>query len=86
MDKQIDPKAMLHEMAQGSFGRVIQRNNKLILIRANTEKVKNHVLREFIEEALKDGYTHEDLIEVLLEMDAAVEKNEVRKTLQEYLK
>ena len=84
MDKK-DPTKTLQEIAHGSFGRVIERNNKLILIQSNTEKVKNHVLREFVVEAVKDGYTYEDLVEVLLSMDEAVEDDKVRKTLKEYL-
>ncbi len=80
-----DPTNILQEIAQGSFGRVIERNNRLIMIQANTEKIKNSILREFVEEAKKDGYTDEDLLEILLAMDEAVEKDEVKKTLKEYL-
>lgn len=76
----------LKEIAQGSFGKVIQKNDKMILIETNTEKIKNSVMREFIEEAIKDGYSHEDLVTILLAIDEAIENNMVRKTLKEYLK
>jgi len=85
MNRNINPKEMLLNIARGSFGGVIERNNKLILIKTNTEKVKNRILREFVKEAVKEGYTYEDLVEVLLELDDAVERNEVRKTLKDYL-
>lgn len=80
-----DPESILKEIARGSFGKVIESNNRLILIKTNTEKVKNTVLREFIEEARKDKYTDADLVDILLTMDQAVEENTVKKTLNEFL-
>lgn len=85
MDTTTDPTNVLKEIAQGSFGRVIERNNRLIMIQANTEKIKNSVLREFVEEAKKDNYTAEDLLEILLAMDEAVETDTVKKTLKDFL-
>lgn len=81
----IQSRNILLEIAQGSFGKVIAKNDKMILIESNTEKVRNQVLKEFVEEAIKDGYSHEDLVEILLEIDKAVEENTVRKTLKDYL-
>lgn len=79
-----DPRATLLDIAKGSFGRVIEKNDRLIFIQSS-EKIKNTVLREFIEEAKKDGFDSETLVAMLLDIDQAVEENHVRKTLSDYL-
>lgn len=80
-----DPKALLENFAHGSFAKVIEKNNRLFLIETKTVKVKNKVLREFVEQAKQDGHTDETLIKILLEMDEAVENNNVKKKLNDYL-
>ena len=79
-----DPRATLLDIAKGSFGRVIEKNDRLMFIQSS-EKIKNSVLREFVSEAKNDGFDAETLVAMLLDIDQAVEENHVRKTLSEYL-
>lgn len=80
-----DPRSLLENMADGSFTKVVEKNNKMIFIETKTEKVKNSVLREFVEQAKNDGFSDADLLKIVLGMDQAVEENRVRNTLKKYL-
>ena len=80
-----DPASLLKNIAQGSFREVVEQNNKLILIKVDTVKVKNKVLREFAQKALNDGYTHEEVLELILSIDGAIETNEVKKVLNDFI-
>ncbi|HEX9804568.1 MAG TPA: hypothetical protein VGA67_02715 [Candidatus Dojkabacteria bacterium] len=80
-----DAKNILSDMAHGSFGRVVERNNRLFLIETKTIKVKNKILREFVDEARKDGFDDETIVDILLNMDEAVENNNVKQSLNQFL-
>lgn len=80
-----NPTSILEEIASGSLEKVIEENNKLILIDVETIKVKNKVLRQFVEQAREDGLTDEAIVDILLIMDESVEENNVKKTLNQYL-
>lgn len=80
-----NPLNILKNIAEGSLKPVFERNNRLVLIDTDTVKVKNSVLKEYVEQALADGHSYEDICDVLLMVDKAVEENTVERTLKEYL-
>jgi DNA-binding transcriptional regulator YhcF (GntR family) len=80
------PHNLLEDFAHGSFGKVLEENNKLFLIETKTVKVKNQILRDFVAQAKEDGFSDSDLLEVLLQMDEAIEDNNVKNKLSKYLK
>ena len=77
------PVDFLKRLAQGDLGSFIKENKNFTIISGVT-KIRNGVLRSFVEQEHKNNIDYKILLDVLLNIDAAIEQNNVKDMLKQF--